>query len=542
MRLPRLSRERYQQQLVFCCLLFAFSPKTPTRWPSGKDSLAVPEESTCTASLFPTDTSLPASSEQASSPPGPTVLRDDSIENAVAAGDLLTDPSASKTDSTSSSSRDPASSSDIPVKGSTKRDSNTSTGWTVTPALSNPPPQESRANRVERAKAAGSDEAERVGLVSLGEGAGGAAGRTKKALYAGPVCPATEPLPRLTPFTYTFFLLHLLYLAQLVVYNAGDSIIRSLLADPLPPPFGSASSPAFGHPTTLAKRLSRMRWRAACAWRRCGIAALLCLAVAGSGCALGGAALWQGAGEQGWNVALGREMPWRRSGFHIPTSIFISALVVNLGSDFLTLAQLVQTLLARSPSHGWFRLSTLILLFLLVLSLDASGCRMDDFRDELDAVETIAQAFPPREGVKQGDGSHESDEWTCSICFEGAASLDPAYRLPPASPVHAHCLSRWFTRVAFCPTCHRSVRPPSTAAAPMQGEISTELPTLHFELGSSNWNAPGVEDVFPGAPTAARRETRGRRRTVQLAGHGAGGADAETSEWSFERDMYPPSL
>lgn len=236
------------------------------------------------------------------------MARDDLDGIADTAGDVLTDPYTSKTDSTSSSSRAPASSSDIPVKGSTKRDSNTSTGWTVTPALSDPPPRESRANRVERAKEADRDEAERDGLVSLGGGAGGAAGMTKKSFNAGSVCPMTEPLLRLTPFTYTFFFLHLLYLAQLLVYNAGDSIIRSLLADPLPPPFGSASSPAHGHPTSLAKRLSRMRWRAACAWRRCGIAALLCVAVAGSGSAFGVMALWQGAGEQGWNVALGREM------------------------------------------------------------------------------------------------------------------------------------------------------------------------------------------------------------------------------------------
>ncbi|SCZ90428.1 BZ3500_MvSof-1268-A1-R1_Chr9g10829 [Microbotryum saponariae] len=65
----------------------------------------------------------------------------------------------------------------------------------------------------------------------------------------------------LSPFKLFVLIIHALSVGQLVALIVEDSIIRTTLANPMPPPFPSAAN-------SFSKRMSRYRWRLEATWSR----------------------------------------------------------------------------------------------------------------------------------------------------------------------------------------------------------------------------------------------------------------------------------
>ncbi|GAA5935461.1 hypothetical protein JCM3775_006278 [Rhodotorula graminis] len=237
--------------------------------------------------------------------------------------------------------------------------------------------------------------------------------------------------------------------------------------------------------------------------------------------------------------------------------------------------QLAQLALARPPSHSLVNWRTLVWLHAAWCAFDGARRSKARMTSLVAHVRELARAFP---GPERGTG----EDWRCSICFEGrgevtacegaaacvggaAAGLaadEPRRRvigfrtlctLPCRHSFHAHCLVRWFRRVAFCPACHRDARTssgPAPTSAHEEALRALREARLRAPAGTAAaWaqGAPASEDEFPGARAAAAREGR-RARTVDLDGLAAaleavamGGAGQGEGEVVEARARVQPS-
>ncbi|CDR40643.1 RHTO0S05e05754g1_1 [Rhodotorula toruloides] len=198
----------------------------------------------------------------------------------------------------------PASSSSstyMPVKGSTSRDANTSSGWLITPSLSEKPPAVSAVVKPDAARSEGprtplrhSDNAGPDTAVDEASAATCASGPEPSASAATP-SPSTRH--RLTPLHVTLLHLHFLYATRLILHIVRNSIATALIANPLPPPFAPAPTSA-----SFAKRIGRLRWRISTIKKRCGASILASLTVTGGLLAFLVKAWSDDSGARGWNV------------------------------------------------------------------------------------------------------------------------------------------------------------------------------------------------------------------------------------------------
>ncbi|BGP48321.1 hypothetical protein JCM10450v2_004193 [Rhodotorula kratochvilovae] len=289
-----LSFKRYWAKLVVFCLIWTFSPRYP---PHNSPLQPSSTSAVCTASLFPLiEPSSSASSAAPVLPRGATASRDvgqrvEPVPSPLTPAYLSLDHSPSAVPAVSS---DPP----MPAKGSTTRDANTSKDWTATPALSEQPVVESAGLRGVK-----EGQGTKQGGID-GRNVPARAPRRGAALQSinASTCsttPPPPPRPRLTPFTYTLLTLHLLFLLECLLINLETSPSLLHLPSTLPPPF-PAGPP---HPPSLAKRLSRARWRTHTLWAQCG-GTLLCWA--GAAIALVSVCVaWRGNGAEGWNAVFG---------------------------------------------------------------------------------------------------------------------------------------------------------------------------------------------------------------------------------------------
>ncbi|BGP40215.1 hypothetical protein JCM10449v2_004173 [Rhodotorula kratochvilovae] len=465
----------------------------------------------------------------------------------------------------------------MPAKGSTTRDANTSKDWTATPALSEQPVVESAGLRGVK-----EGQGTKQGGID-GRNVPARAPRRGAALQSinASTCsttPPPPPRPRLTPFTYTLLTLHLLFLLECLLINLETSPSLLHLPSTLPPPF-PAGPP---HPPSLAKRLSRARWRTHTLWAQCG-GTLLCWA--GAAIALVSVCVaWRGNGAEGWNAVFGpRE--WgaelrlaegvvaSRAGARgwAPLKNIVLLEVVGV---FLSLAHSVTPLLI---ALGYLPSSIPVPSFLqppppspsspLPFPYDPASpplltIPLVDFThrylySSLSTLVTLAQltqlvlARPPSHSLLR----LSSFTWFFVVQARIGARVDAKDALGAhlarvrELAFHAHCLARWFLLVAFCPTCHRDARSPSArSAASASAQTGTESaydPTAPFAaflnadertaitahlrgFADRMAAADAATDAFPGAAAAARRE--GRRRTVVLGPRGVT-VERDDGEW-----------
>lgn len=189
----------------------------------------------------------------------------------------------------------------MPVKGSTSRDANTSSGWLITPSLSEKPPAVSAVVKPDAARSEGprtplrhSDNAGPDTAVDEASAATCASGPEPSASAATP-SPSTRH--RLTPLHVTLLHLHFLYATRLILHIVRNSIATALIANPLPPPFAPAPTSA-----SFAKRIGRLRWRISTIKKRCGASILASLTVTGGLLAFLVKAWSDDSGARGWNV------------------------------------------------------------------------------------------------------------------------------------------------------------------------------------------------------------------------------------------------
>ncbi|GAA5823426.1 hypothetical protein JCM3770_000735 [Rhodotorula araucariae] len=320
------------------------------------------------------------------------------------------------------------------------------------------------------------------------------------------VCLATppRPLPRpgLTPFTYTLLALHTLFLLECLLANLETSPTLLNLPNTLPPPFSAPVRPPSRvpppHRPSVAKRLSRLRWRTRTLWAQCGGALVCWVAVA---LALGVVSVkWCGNGAEGWNAVLGPAgwvselriaegvlatkagargwAPLRNIVLLEVATVFLSLahsitpLLIALGylppsirvpsflhppppspalprpfpydpssppvlilpvlelthrylssslSTLLTLAQLVQLVLARPASSSLIRTSSLVWFFVVQARIANRVDAKDALGTHLAHVRELACTFPPIARGRRESGA----AWTCAICFEGGAGVIP---------------------------------------------------------------------------------------------------------------------
>ncbi|GAA5983628.1 hypothetical protein JCM10908_000357 [Rhodotorula pacifica] len=189
----------------------------------------------------------------------------------------------------------------------------------------------------------------------------------------------------------------------------------------------------------------------------------------------------------------------------LPTSHLLSTFYLPLLSHSLTLSQILQLLLARSPiTHpyfGGFMTATTVLIG-LVMSLEGIAAERERTGREAERLRELGERFACATSTsmeKKGQGGaqrgriaeeeegEEREEWICSICLVASSSSSSATsparrhadekrrlvitfetpcRLPCAHIFHAHCLANWFSTVSACPTCHRVVQRPSPSPSP----------------------------------------------------------------------------
>lgn len=187
----------------------------------------------------------------------------------------------------------------MPVKGSTSRDVNTSSGWTVT--LSDRAPTVSAADKPDSPQREGplpnSQQVQDRAAGTAPEEPEGSTCASPPEPSASAAPPSPAPLPRLTPLHVTLFYLHALYATRLVLRATRDSIATALVANPLPPPF--APTPASA---SFIKRVGRMHWRIRTIKRRCGAGILAWLVTTCSLVAFLSQASSGSAGALGWNA------------------------------------------------------------------------------------------------------------------------------------------------------------------------------------------------------------------------------------------------
>ncbi|GAA5875857.1 hypothetical protein JCM3774_001103 [Rhodotorula dairenensis] len=176
-----------------------------------------------------------------------------------------------------------------------------------------------------------------------------------------------------------------------------------------------------------------------------------------------------------------------------PTAYLVSSFYLPILSHALTLVQILQLVLARSPlTHKWFGFTTGTALFIAItVPLDAIAVIKERATREAERLLEVGQTFATpttphsvarevaaktvtgeavgvamRTGSRDPEAKEEEEEgdWICSICLAGQTdrrmgviSFETPCRLPCAHSFHAHCLATWFSTVSSCPTCHRAV-------------------------------------------------------------------------------------
>lgn len=128
-----------------------------------------------------------------------------------------------------------------------------------------------------------------------------------------------------------------------------------------------------------------------------------------------------------------------------PTSHLLSSFHLAILSPSITLLQILQLVLARSPStHKWFGgfWCTLVLLVAIVLPLDAIAVIRERSTREAERLLEIGQTFAAagdqgggRGGGKEvgpGDGDEDEieDQWICSICLLRGSDDSPEEDAP----------------------------------------------------------------------------------------------------------------
>ncbi|KAK4335258.1 hypothetical protein RTBOTA2_004013 [Rhodotorula toruloides] len=610
MRTWSTSIRHYRSRLCLLYLLWSLSPSYSSRpaiTPSEVDLTAGPPVCTAPSPLLSsaagtsegTDGSQQAASGRTGRLTRPADQQSQTVPVTAPFDPTLADLSQRENPASASSS----SSTYMPVKGSTSRDVNTSSGWAVTPSLSEKPPAVSAVVKPDMATSEGPrtplQHSDNAALDAAFDEASAATCASSPEPSASPATPSSSLRPRLTPLHVTLLYLHLLYAVRLTLHTVRNSITTALIANPLPPPFASAPTSA-----SFAKRIGRLRWRISTIRRRCGSSILAWLVVTGGLLAFLASAPADTSGAQGWNVVacagcfgdlrvadgagavnagargwaplrnvvvlelvstllqavlaiapLVVSLGWISSSisatflvpssasatstqpipsYRLPTDNFLSTIISPFATNLLTILQVLQLVLARSPSQRWFSFSTLIVLNAILLPLEELAVVREKKATEAERVCKLACAFP-RRAARVESASQDSDiDATCLVCFEGAfepegtvsgarkVTFTTACELPCGHSFHAACLARWFALVSTCPACHRSsVSPPSTTASDhvsadataaegssTHEETSLELP---FAGGTSERD---TTDEYPGAVAMRRREQRRAQATL----------------------------
>ncbi|GEM09835.1 zinc finger, RING/FYVE/PHD-type domain containing protein [Rhodotorula toruloides] len=110
--------------------------------------------------------------------------------------------------------------------------------------------------------------------------------------------------------------------------------------------------------------------------------------------------------------------------YRLPTDNFLSAIISPFATNLLTILQVLQLVLARSPSHRWFNFSTLIVLNAILLPLEQLAVMREKKANEAERIAKLAFAFP-RRAARRGTASRDAElEGTCLVCFEGTFEPD----------------------------------------------------------------------------------------------------------------------
>lgn len=127
-----------------------------------------------------------------------------------------------------------------------------------------------------------------------------------------------------------------------------------------------------------------------------------------------------------------------------PTGHLVAAFYLPIFSHTLTLSQILQLVLARSPlTHRWFGFASAAVLFIAItVPLDAMAVLKERAMRDAERLLEVGQTFatrtpppPPSRGTNAEEG--EAEDWICSICLAGQADhsagvigFDTPCRLP----------------------------------------------------------------------------------------------------------------
>ncbi|PRQ71314.1 hypothetical protein AAT19DRAFT_10172 [Rhodotorula toruloides] len=254
------SIRHYRSRLCLLYLLWSLSPSYSSRpaiTPSEVDLTAGPPVCTAPSPLLSsaagtsegTDGSQQAASGRTGRLTRPVDQQSQTVPVTAPFDPTLADLSQRENPASASSS----SSTYMPVKGSTSRDVNTSSGWAVTPSLSEKPPAVSAVVKPDMATSEGPrtplQHSDNAALDAAFDEASAATCASSPEPSASPATPSSSLRPRLTPLHVTLLYLHLLYAVRLTLHTVRNSITTALIANPLPPcemlSFSSLSAPCF---------------------------------------------------------------------------------------------------------------------------------------------------------------------------------------------------------------------------------------------------------------------------------------------------------